>query len=534
MRGLFENTGNFVRLMLRRERIVSTIWIISLALFSYLLAAGIPEMFDQPARQALAETLKNPAMIAMMGPVYGVENFTAGAMYGVLMFLWVAMAAAPMNIFLVVRHTRADEEFGRTEVVRSLPTGRLAILNSAMITAVIVNVILALLTGLLMASVGEESMPFGATMLYGAALGAIGLFFAAVAALFSQLSSSSRGATGYSFAVMAAAYFLRAVGDLESEAVSLISPFGLIQRTQFFVENNVWPLLILLALTILVTAVSYKLNSIRDIGQGFIAARRGKPYGGRLMRSAFGFSFRLTRNTIIAWFIILFALGASYGSILPDIDSFIAESEFYQMVIGLNDDFPVLEMFISTINIFGAIFASVPLLIISLKAFSEEREGRAESILAAPVSRENYLCSFALPAFLSSFVLLGANIVGLYSVSYVFLDDPISFMFLFESNMVFLPALWILIGLAFLLGGLIPKLTGVIWAYFGFSFFALFIGRMLDLPEWLAKLSPFGHIPLLPVDDIAFASLAALTAIAVALLLAGIVFYEKRDLSQYE
>ncbi|MCL2222046.1 MAG: ABC transporter permease [Oscillospiraceae bacterium] len=532
MQGLFENTGNFVRFKLRRERIISTIWIASLVLFSYSLAAGLPEMFDADAKQALVEMLKNPAMIAMMGPIYGADNFTTGAMYSVMLFIWVAMTAATMNIFLVVRHTRADEEAGRTEVVRSLPTGRLAILNSTMITAVIVNAILALLTGLLIASVGEESMPFWASMLYGKAIGLIGLFFAAVTAFFSQLSASSRGATGSSFIAMAAMYFLRAIGDLESEVISLISPLGLIQRSQFFVENNIWPSIVLLSLTVVVTAAAYKLNSVRDIGQGFIAARHGKPHGGRLMRSPMGFSFRMTRNTIIAWLIILFVLGASYASILPDIDAFVAESPFYQAVIGVNDDFPTLEMFISTINIFGAIFATVPLLIIALRPIAEEREGRAEAIFAAPVPRESYLCSYAIPAFLSSIVFMFANFIGIYSVSYVLLDEPLSFRFLFESNMVFLPALWVLIGLAFLLIGLIPKLTSVIWAYFGFSFFTLFMGRMLDLPEWLGKLSPFGHIPLLPVDDINFTTLSLLTAISIALLLAGLVFYERRDLSQ--
>jgi ABC-2 type transport system permease protein len=250
------------------------------------------------------------------------------------------------------------------------------------------------------------------------------------------------------------------------------------------------------------------------------------------MRSPLGFSFRLLRGTMIAWVVIIFIIAASYGSILPDIDSFIAESEFYQMIIGVSDDFPVLEMFVSTITIVGAIFSSVPLLIIALRPFSEEREGRAESILSAPISRERYLCSYAIPAFLLSIVLQLVNAGGLYLVSAAFLNDPISFRFLFEANMVFLPALWVFIGLVFLLGGLVPRLTAIIWAYFAFSFFTLFMGRMLDLPEWLGQISPFGHVPLLPVDEINFTALFVLTAIAVASLLLGIIAYERRDLKQ--
>ena len=38
--------------------------------------------------------------------------------------MWAAIAAALMSIFLVVRHTRADEEAGRGELVGSAAVGR--------------------------------------------------------------------------------------------------------------------------------------------------------------------------------------------------------------------------------------------------------------------------------------------------------------------------------------------------------------------------------------------------------------------------
>ncbi len=42
------------------------------------------------------------------------------------MLLLTAMAVGIMSILLVTRHTRADEEDGRIEMIRSLPAGRLA------------------------------------------------------------------------------------------------------------------------------------------------------------------------------------------------------------------------------------------------------------------------------------------------------------------------------------------------------------------------------------------------------------------------
>jgi len=530
MRGYFTNTVRLVRFILRRERIVSAVWLACLILFSYTLASGMGEMFDAPARQALAETMKNPAMIAMMGPVYGAGNYTVGAMYSQTMFLWVAMTVAAMNIFLVVRHTRADEERGRAEVVRSLPTGRLATLNAAMITALIVNIILAVFTGLGIASVGEESMGFGPAMLYGAALGIFGLFFAAAAALFSQLSASSRGAIGYSFIALGALYMLRAAGDVGSEALALISPLGLIQRPQFFVENNVLPVLIVFIEAVAVAAAAYILNAVRDIDQGFISARPGRAGGSKLLRTSSGLALRLMRNSMIAWVVVLFCLGASYGTILPDIDMFIEESEFYQLVVGANDEYTHMEMFSTTINIIAAVFAIVPIMTIALRPRTEEREGRAEQILAKPVSREKYLAGYVIPAFLLSVLLQLASVFGLYMASVAFLDEPLSLIFLLEANMVYLPALWAMIGLAVFLTGLLPRATSFIWAYFGFSFFAVFMGRMMDLPSFLPKLSPFGFIPQLPVDEVNFTTLLILTVVALSLTLIGTIFYERRDM----
>ena len=55
----------------------------------------------------------------MSGPGYGLDDYTLGAMITNEMVLWLAVPAAMMSIFLVVRHTRAEEETGRAELVRS-------------------------------------------------------------------------------------------------------------------------------------------------------------------------------------------------------------------------------------------------------------------------------------------------------------------------------------------------------------------------------------------------------------------------------
>jgi len=534
MRGNFDNTGRLVLFTLRRERIMSALWIVLLAAFSVLIAPALGNLFDDTSRMAYVETVNNPAMIAMMGPVYGAENYTVGAMFSNTMLLWVIIAAAIMNILLVIRHTRGDEEKGRIEVVRSLPAGRLANLNATMITAVIVNAGLALLTGLPIALMGIESMDFGSSMLYGVTVGVSGLFFAGLAALFAQLFSSSRGAVGLSFLALAVIYMMRAAGDIDSEALSLASPMGLAQRTQVYVEDHWWPVLVLLIETAVLTLIAFALNAIRDMDQGFIHAKPGRTTASVTLRSPLGLAFRLLRNTLFAWIIGIFLLAASYASILGDIENFVNNSEFYAQVIGLNSNFTTAQMFVSMVISMISLFALVPVLTAAMKLRGEEKDGRTEHVLSRAVSRVRYLSGYTVIAFSTSVLVQFATALGLYSVAVAVLPDPgdLTLGYLLKATFAYLPSIWVIIGAAVLLIGLLPRATGAVWGYFGFTFFATFIGRIPDvLPEWFPRLTPFGYTPQLPVDEINYMTLAVLTGIAAALTAAGFFFYSKRDMS---
>jgi ABC-2 type transport system permease protein len=46
----------------------------------------------------------------------------------------------------------------------------------------------------------------------------------------------------------------------------------------------------------------------------------------------------------------------------------------------------------------------------------------------------------------------------------------------------------------------------------------------------MGRLSPFGHIPKLPVEDFDFAKISLLVVLAAGLMLAGFIGYNKRDL----
>lgn len=525
------HTGRLASLIARRDRIRIPVWIAAIALLSLMIAPAFTELYPtQQDRMIMAETMKNPAMIAMVGPLYGSDNYSTGAMFANEMLLFTAVAVAIMSIFIVIRHTRKDEEGGRIEVIRSLPVGRLSNLSAAIAVSFAANILLALLVGFGLYSLGIESMGLEGSLLYGAALGAAGFVFTAIAALFSQLAESSRGAVGYSFTFLIAAYLIRAVGDVSSEPLAWFSPLGWILRARVYVSNLWWPILITLFAAIAISALALYLNARRDLGAGFIPAKPGRKYASAFLQTPFGLAVRLQTTGIIAWAIGMYLLGASYGSVLGDLDTFFESNEMISKILPAAEGFTLTELFVTTLMSIISMACAIPALLFVSKLRSEEKRNRTEHVLARSVSRTRLLAGYLSISLLSSFIMQLLAIVGLWSAGAAVMEDPIPFGRMFRAGIVYLPALWAMTGLAVLLLGLLPKALSFIWLYLGFSFFVVYLGGILQVPEWLVKCSPFGNIPKVPVEELNLTKLAVLTVIAAVLTLLGIYGYRRRDI----
>src|SRR5690606_36246037 len=120
------------------------------------------------------------------------------------------------------------------------------------------------------------SVDLEGSLVYGAALGATGMVFAGVAAVCAQLSPNARSTLGLSITVLLAAYMIRAIGDVTNETLSWFSPLGWILRSEAYVNNYWWPILLTMAGAVLLMALALYLNSIRDLGSGFLPSRAGK------------------------------------------------------------------------------------------------------------------------------------------------------------------------------------------------------------------------------------------------------------------
>jgi len=531
MNEMFKNTIKLSRFTFRKERLFISVWIVLLLAIAGVLLIAFENQFTAEELQGLLVMKYNPAHIALQGPFFAVASFQVAHFYAVEMHLFTLIAVSIFNIFLVMRNTRDDEEKGRYEVLRSLPIGRLSTFHATMIVAIIVNILIAISHGFLLSVLDISGITTVGAFTYGASLAVTGIIFAALSALISQFSHSTRAVTGYAFLFLIASYLLRAVGDVTSETLARISPLGLPLRAEVFVSNQLWPLFIMMSIAFALFVIAYFLGAKRDIGQGLLPERQGRNYASNFLRTSFGLVWRQNRNTLFSWIIMLFGFGAALGGILRDAEHFAGENGAFQMLMPTSADFSAVELFTMFLNVGFAIVCIAPVLVLIFKALREEKEGRAEPILSRAVSRPRYLMGFIALGFLASLIMPFVTTVGLWSVSSIMMETPLEFRSLISSMMIYVPALWTMLGLGVFIVGLFPKAAMLCWTYFTYIFIIGFFGDLLNMPSWAMNLSPFYHIPQLPLENMRVSPMLILTAAALILTACGLVFYRRRDVT---
>lgn len=525
------HTGMYFLLMLRRDRLRVTLGLLAVVLLTLVVAEAYTELAaTEQERQVMATTMDNPAITAMFGPGHGLDNYTIGAMMGHQMLLFTAVIVAVMSILLMSRNTRGEEERGRVEMIRALSVGRLSNLNAATGIIVGANILLVIILGLTLPWLGIDSIDGEGSWLYGSLLGATGVFFASVTALFAQLAESSRGAAGFSFAFLGLAYLIRALGDVSSETLSWFSPLGWISRSQVYVGNYWWPVVAVLGAALALWLLALYLNSFRDLGSGFVPARTGRKNASLFLRGPLGLALKLQGNGVIVWAIGVLVLGASYGSVMGELETYLETMELMQEMLPSVEGVDLTEQFLPMLMSVISIVCGIPVLLVITRLRGEELKHRTEPIMARAVSRSHILVSYIILSLGLSFILQLLALTGLWLAGDAVMEVPVSLETVFNSGMVYLPALWVMVGVAVLLLGLFPQGMGLVWLYLGFSFLVVYLGELLQLPGWVSSLTPFGYVPQLPVEDMDYWAFFILIVTAFCLMVVGLGGYRKRDL----
>jgi ABC-2 type transport system permease protein len=516
------------RFILRRDRVRILIWMVSLVTLAALTTVGIEGLFPTQAAldQTAAATAHNAAMIAFNGAPQGLNTvggqvaFQFGAMGMVLVAL--------MSIFMLGRLTRGEEEAGRLEVVRSLPVGLHANTLAATLTVAAMNLIVG---GLTAAVLIAQGLPAAGSVTFGVSLILVGLFFGGVALLVAQVTESTRVVYGAAGAVLGTAYLLRAIGDIGDGTVSWLSPIGVAQKARPFADERWWPLLLLVAVTVLLVVAATALAVRRDLGAGLVAARPGPPSAAPWLGHPLGLAFRLQRGSLLGWGAGVLVIGIAYGWIGPTIDTFIGQNKAIADMFSAGGGSLTDSYFAASFRLM-ALIATGFAIGSAMRVRNEETSMRADLVLATPVSRWRFAASHLALACAGSVALLA--VAGLatgltYGLAGGGMHDVPR---LFVAALVYAPAMWIMVGLVIALDGLVPRLVGVTWAILVACVLEGFLGAVLGLPRWLSDLSPFERVPQLPAASLTLLPLVVMSAVAAGLTLIGLIGLRRRDIAR--
>jgi ABC-2 type transport system permease protein len=528
----FAGAAALTRLALRRDRVVLPGWVLGLAALTASFTAMTVSGFDG------AEALADETAMMAATPALRMTGLSSGASVGNYAlargYLTLAVLAALMSVFAVVRHTRQNEETGRAELVGAAVAGRYAQLAAAVLVALAANVALVPLVALAMIAGGQ---PVAGSVAAGAAVAVVGLSFTGVAAVTVQLSPSTRAASGMAGAALGLAFLFSGVGNMlgKVDATGLrvisawpawLSPIGWGQQMRPFDRDAWWPLAPGVGLLVSLLVVAAVLASRRDFGRGIVAERLGVGRAGRGLLSPFGLAVRLQRPALVGWAVGMAAFGLLFGAIS---DQVVAQDpdEWYARMGGTDQ---MSAAFRTAMLVIVGMALAAYLVQALLRMRAEEADGRLESVLATAVSRVRWMAGHLTAAVVGS---IGLILVLAVTMGLAAGDSAGEIGDLCAGALAHLTGPLVLGGAVVAACGLLPRWSGALgW---GLLLVAVLLGPMfgpdLGAPGWALDLSPFTHVPKAPAVEVTAGPVLALAIVAGGLGAVGLVAFRRRDLA---
>ncbi len=534
--------GALLRQRLRRDRWQLIVWVAVLGLLAAFSAASLKTTFGSAASrvEVIHLAIANPAILVLRGLPQGT---TLAAVTFFEIYTFLALLAGLMSTFLAVRHTRAEEESGRAELVAATEAARITPTVATIVHGLIANILVALAVGLGFISTG---LPAGGSFVAGAAIGGAGVAFLAVGLFTSQLMSTSRGANGLGAAVVVLAYFLRGIGDsigtvkpdgthMTSAWPTWLTPIGWGEQMNAWVGNVWWPILLDLAFAAVVIVVVFVLQSLRDTGASLVAERAGRGNARPTLNGPLGLAWRLQWPTVLGWAAGGAATGVLAGGLGSVVSSSFANDPALASIrkalasIGSGGTGSLTQIFIPAIFAIVGVLSAACATQVTVRLRQEEAGGTAEVLLATPLSRIRWLLEFMLVGVIAIVLVLAA--AGLASGLSAVAAGESSAMIgnSFAAASAQLPVSLVYLGVLSLVFVVLPNWSIVIaWTTLGLGAFIGVFGGFIGIPDWLHKLSPFTHTPVV-VGTVDWSGGIWMLAIAIAATAAAATLIRRRD-----
>ncbi len=523
----FAGTAALARLAVRRDRILLPVWLLVFAATAASAASATDGVYPtaEDRVRAAAGINDTAALVALYGRIY---QPSLGAIAMIKLSGLVAAMVAVLVIVLVIRHTRAEEEAGRLELLGAAEVGRYAPLTAALLVTGGTSVLLGLLTAGALAGSG---LPGAGSLAFGLAWAGVGLVFTAVAAVTAQLTTSARAAIGLAVSALVVTYLLRAVGDSATAGgprwLSWLSPIGWGQQMRPYAGERWWVLAVPVLASVALAAGGYALAARRDLGAGLLPDRPG-PATGRL-GSPLALAWRLHRGAVAGWAAAFTLGGLLFGSIAGNVSGLLDSPQARDLVTKLGGEKGLTDAFLATeLSVLAVIAAAYGVQAV-LRLRAEETSQRAEPVLATAVSRLRWAGSHLAVALAGTVLLLAGAGLGAGVARAVDTGDAGQIGQLVGDALVQVPAGWVLVGIVVAAFGLLPRAIVVGWAALVVFLLLGEFGPLFKLSQPVMDVSPFAHLPKVPGVPVTVQPLAWLVAVAAALMVAGLLGFRRRD-----
>jgi ABC-2 type transport system permease protein len=98
------------------------------------------------------------------------------------------------------------------------------------------------------------------------------------------------------------------------------------------------------------------------------------------------------------------------------------------------------------------------------------------------------------------------------------------------ATLAYLPAVWVVAGIAMALYGLVPRLSFMSWGVLGAFVLLELIGETLKVSQSILNLSPFNRVPAFLISGVSVMPLVWLTILALVLTIVGLIGFQHRSI----
>ncbi|MFC3420118.1 ABC transporter permease [Salinicoccus hispanicus] len=515
----------FIGLTLRDVWLRVLLWIVGISALTLIVPFAFEGLYSsEQEREVLRQTLDNPALIAMIGPVPE-GAYTIAVMFSHEMLVFMAIIHGLFGIMIANAASRRMEDQGLVEYVNSAGITRQTIFMTQLLLGTGMNVLLGIVIFLGTYLSPDDSFTLVGCTLYAAGTSLFGLMFYTLTLVFAQLLPSSEWTFGMALAILLLLYLYRAITDVVSPEMSVVSPYNWLTRLEPFASNEAVWLLPFLLIVVLI-GLAWVLFSRRDLGDAYFSMNLNKKPRtiGSYPRLMIGSMKVLTAS----WLIGMMLIGASYGSIFGDLDAFINENAFLADSMAASGEDPIGQ-FISVLIMITSVIGVIPALMVSGRILREEKHGRLEWLESAGMRRTRMLLGHGLYAIIVGFAGILIALLGMYGASMTVEGIDMTAGDYVIAAINYSAGVVLFVGLSMLLIGLRARLHFVVWFYLLFTFFINYLGLILGLDDAWLLATPFHHLAAMPSEEMAWTPWLAILGIGIVLSGAGVMLFRRRD-----